>query len=81
MPDPAHRDLPGGLGALHEGRRIGGGSICDVWTGVLDDGTAVVLKQAPYDVAMEVDGLDALRAAGAPVPDVLAADGDRLVLR
>jgi fructosamine-3-kinase len=48
---------------------------------VLDDGTAVVLKRAPYDVVVEVDGLDALREAGAPVPDVLAADGDLLVMR
>jgi fructosamine-3-kinase len=78
---PAHRDLPGGLGVLHDSRRISGGSICQVWAGVLDDGTAVVLKHAPYDVAVEVDGLEALRAAGAPVPDVLAAHGDRLVLR
>jgi fructosamine-3-kinase len=73
--------LPDDLGTLHDPRRIGGGSICTVWRGALDDGTAVVVKQAPYDVAVEVDGLQALARNGAPVPDVLAADGDVLVLR
>jgi fructosamine-3-kinase len=73
--------LPGTLGVLRDARILSGGSICQVWRGTLDDGTPVVLKIAPYDVAVEVDGLDALRAAGAPVPTVLAADTDRLVLR
>ena len=75
-----HR-LPGTLGVLRDARACGGGSICRVWLGELDDGTPVVLKIAPYDVATEVDGLEALRTAGAPVPEVLAADADRLVLR
>jgi fructosamine-3-kinase len=74
-------DLPADLGPLRNARRLGGGSICHVWMGELDDGTAVVVKHAPYDVAVEVDGLAALRAAGAPVPDVLAAQGDVLVLQ
>lgn len=52
-----------------------------VWAGTLDDGTPVVVKRAPYAVAVEVDGLTALSAAGAPVPDVLGADDDVLVLR
>ena len=81
MATAARRALPDGLGPLHDARPIRGGSICRVEAGVLDDGTAVVVKRAPYDVAVEVDGLEALRAAGAPVPDVLAADGDVLVLR
>jgi fructosamine-3-kinase len=78
---PTHRDLPGGLGSLHNPRPLGGGSICQVWIGELDDATTVVVKQAPYDVAVEVDGLDALRAAGALVPEVLAAERDVMVLR
>lgn len=73
--------LPDGLGLLRSPRRLGGGSICQVWRGELDDGTPVVVKHAPYDVAVEVDGLQALRDAGAPVPEVLGADGDLLVLR
>ena len=72
--------LPAGLGTLAGVRRLGGGSICAVWAGQLEDGTAVVVKQAPYDVDTEVDGLLALADAGAPVPQVLAADGDVLVL-
>lgn len=75
------RNLPGGLGSLRNPRRLGGGSICEVWTGQLDDATPVVVKQAPYDVAVEVDGLEALRAAGAPVPEVLGAERDVMVLR
>jgi fructosamine-3-kinase len=73
--------LPGTLGVLRDARMLSGGSICQVWRGELDDGTPVVLKIAPYDVAVEVEGLEALRAAGATVPDVLGADADRLVLR
>ncbi len=72
--------LPAGLGALAGARQLGGGSICDVWAGELADGTPVVVKRAPYDVDTEVDGLQALGDAGAPVPAVLAADGDVLVL-
>ncbi|HSJ46379.1 MAG TPA: fructosamine kinase family protein [Euzebyales bacterium] len=73
--------LPDGLGRLHGARRLGGGSICTVWAGTLDDATPVVVKRAPYPVDVEVDGLTALAHAGAPVPDVLAADDDVLVLR
>jgi fructosamine-3-kinase len=72
--------LPEGLSELRGARRLSGGSICDVWAGELADGTAAVVKRAPYDVDTEIDGLRALRDAGAPVPDVLAADGDVLVL-
>lgn len=73
--------LPGGLGRLAGPRRLGGGSICTVWTGVLDDGTRAVVKQAPYPVDVEIDGLAALADAGAPVPAVLGSDGHVLVLR
>lgn len=73
--------LPDGLGRLRTPRRLGGGSICEVWRGELDDGTPVVVKRAPYDVTVEVDGLEALRVAAAPVPEVLGADGHTLVLR
>jgi fructosamine-3-kinase len=73
--------LPDGLGRLREPRRLAGGSICTVWTGLLDDGTRAVVKQAPYAVDVEIDGLTALARAGAPVPAVLGSDGDLLVLR
>lgn len=74
-------DLPAGLGRLHNRQTLGGGSICDVWRGDLEDGTRVIVKRAPYDVDVEVDGLEALREAGAAVPQVLAAERDVLVLR
>ena len=80
MTDPTPA-LPGGLGRLHGPRRLAGGSICAVWAGTLDDATRVIVKRAPYAVDIEVDGLTALAEAGAPVPDVLAADHDVLVLR
>lgn len=73
--------LPGDLGVLRDPRRLGGGSICDVWDGTLADGTRVAVKRAPYEVDVEVDGLAALDDAGAPVPEVLGADDDVLVLR
>ena len=41
---------------------------------------AVVVKRCPYPAEVEADGLAALAAAGAPVPAVLAATGDLLVL-
>lgn len=59
---------------------VGGGSICRVWRAQTTDGEPVVVKEAPYDVAVEADGLAALEQAGAPVPEVLSADGHQLVL-
>jgi fructosamine-3-kinase len=61
-------------------RPLGGGSICDVYAADLADGTPAVVKVTPYDARVEADGLAALRAAGAPVPKVLAAEVDLLVL-
>jgi fructosamine-3-kinase len=61
-------------------RPLGGGSICRVFAVSLDDGRRVVVKEAPYPVEVEAEGLRALAAAGAPVPEVLAADGELLVL-
>ena len=55
--------------------RVGGGSICEVWRGRTADGRAVIVKQAPYDVAVEARGLALLRQHGAPVPAVLAVEG------
>lgn len=45
----------------------------------LDD-RDVVVKTTDYDARVEADGLRALAAAGAPVPAVLSADQDRLVM-
>lgn len=61
-------------------RRLPGGSICAVFAAVLDDGRRVVVKETPYPAEVEADGLTALAAAGAPVPEVLLVAGDLLVL-
>ena len=59
--------------------RVGGGSICEVWRGRTADGRAVIVKQAPYDVAVEARGSPCC-GDGAPVPAVLAVEGAILVL-
>lgn len=41
---------------------------------------ATVIKATDYDARAEADGLRALAAAGAPVPQVISADGHRLVM-
>lgn len=72
--------LPSGLPTATTWRPMGGGSICDVWHAELSDGRAVVVKQTPYPPEVEADGLQALSDAGAPVPEVIAAEGRVLVL-
>lgn len=54
--------------------------IADVWRGELADGRPVVVKVTDYDAALEADGLEALAAAGAPVPTVHAVDSSVLVM-
>lgn len=46
----------------------------------LPDGQTVAVKETSYDAAVEADGLEALREAGAPVPTVLDVSAHRLVL-
>lgn len=43
-------------------------------------GRPVVIKETDYDANLEADGLRALAEAGAPVPDVVAVDSNRLVI-
>jgi fructosamine-3-kinase len=51
-----------------------------VWHVHLADGREVVVKDGTTAAELEAEGLGALAAAGAPVPEVLAADGTVLVL-
>ncbi len=44
------------------------------------DGRAVVVKHTDHDASFEVEGLAALAAAGAPVPEVVEAGARHLVL-
>jgi fructosamine-3-kinase len=71
---------PAELPHLVDATPLPGGLICTVLGGTLADGRAVVVKRCPYPAEVEADGLAALAAAGAPVPAVLGATGDLLVL-
>ena len=80
MTPSAMPDLPGGLSAPVEATVLSGGQIGQVWRVRLADGDTVVVKATGYDARLEAEGLDALRAAGGPVPRVVAADAEVLVL-
>ncbi|GAN53570.1 aminoglycoside phosphotransferase [Tanticharoenia sakaeratensis NBRC 103193] len=60
-------------------RPMGGGDLSEIMTVWLDDGRPVVVKNGPAP-RIEADMLWALRAAGAPAPEVLAVDDTVLVL-
>jgi fructosamine-3-kinase len=51
-----------------------------VWRVTLVDGGTVVVKSTDYDAHLEAEGLDALRSAGGPTPEVLGVDDRVLVL-
>lgn len=72
--------LPGGLARVEHARPLSGGSIAAVWHARLADGTEVVVKEGDTPAELEAEGLEALAAAGAPVPQVLAHAGTVLVL-
>jgi fructosamine-3-kinase len=72
--------LPGGLAAVREAHVLTGGDVARAWRATLVDGRRVVVKATPYDAHLEAEGLDALRAAGAPVPAVLGVEDGVLVL-
>lgn len=69
-----------GLPGLRYATALSGGDVARVWRAELDDGRTVVVKDTGYDARLEAEGLTALAAAGGPVPAVLAATADRLVL-
>ncbi|MDX1620335.1 MAG: fructosamine kinase family protein [Nitriliruptorales bacterium] len=73
-------DLPASVGEVRDVRPLSGGMIAEVWRVSLADGADVVVKAPRYDARLEAEGLAALEAAGAPVPAVLAAEEDVLVL-
>ena len=72
--------LPGDLPAIERARPLSGGSIAEVWHAQLVDGTEVVVKDGDTPAELEAEGLEALAAAGAPVPAVLGHAGTVLVL-
>jgi fructosamine-3-kinase len=60
--------------------QLHGGFVGTTWRARLDDGRVVVVKRSHVPTDAEVDGLEALDAAGVPVPRVLGAAGRTLVL-
>jgi len=66
-------------GTLRRSEAMGGGSLSSLVRIVLEDGRQAIVKTAPSAKA-EAGMLRAIRAAGAPAPQVLAADGEVLVL-
>lgn len=72
--------LPAELGGIVEATALSGGDIGQVWRVRFDNGTQAVVKHAPTAAELEAEGLAALHAAGGAVPQVLAVDGQVLVL-
>ena len=73
-------DWPPGLPRSVASTLLKGGMICTTTRERLADGRDVVVKRCPYPAEVEAEGLRALRAAGGPVPAVIAASGHVLVL-
>jgi fructosamine-3-kinase len=61
-------------------RRLSGGDLSAVFHLMLADGDAIIAKQAMTAIA-EAAMLRAIAATGAPVPTVLAAEGDLLLMQ
>jgi fructosamine-3-kinase len=72
--------LPPACGEVASSRTLGGGDIARTWRVTTTTGRDLVVKQTPYDARLEADGLLALAAAGAPVPEVVHADAAVLVM-
>jgi len=60
-------------------RRLSGGDLSQIFHLTLQDGGTLIAKQAP-GAEVEADMLRAIRAAGAPAPAVLAANGEWLLM-
>lgn len=74
-------DLPAGLGPVSTAQPLSGGHVSRIWQARLADGREVIVKRTPgVEAELEAEGLDALAAAGAETPQVLAADAEILVL-
>ncbi|HUO98638.1 MAG TPA: fructosamine kinase family protein [Rhizomicrobium sp.] len=66
-------------GRLRQSHSLGGGSLSSLVRIVLEDGREAIAKTGP-SAEVEAGMLRAIRAAGAPAPEVLAAEGKVLVL-
>jgi len=72
--------LPGNLPQPVDVAPLAGGDVGRVWRARLPDDRVVVIKATSYDARLEAEGLDVLRAAGGPTPQVLAVDAEVLVM-
>ena len=72
--------LPDGVGTADRWSVLAGGDVSPAWDVHLADGRRVVVKRTPGPARLEAEGLDALRRAGAPTPEVIAFDDDLLVI-
>jgi fructosamine-3-kinase len=72
--------LPGGLPPAASAVPLSGGDIAAVWQVTLEDDREVVVKTGPTDARLEAEGLEALQAAGGPVPEVLGVGAEVLVI-
>jgi fructosamine-3-kinase len=61
-------------------RQLSGGDLSSVFHLTLEGGGALIIKQAPAAGA-EAEMLRAIAASGAPAPEVLAADGEWLLMK
>jgi fructosamine-3-kinase len=62
--------LPAEFGTLTSCIPLHGGDIAQAWHVTTDRDLDLVVKATPHDAALEAEGLEALRDAGAPVPRV-----------
>lgn len=72
--------LPPSLGTVASARRLHGGDIAEAWHLTTTGGDDLVVKRTPYDADLEAEGLQALAAAGAPVPTVRHVAAHLLVM-
>jgi fructosamine-3-kinase len=72
--------LPVDLGEATSWTRLHGGDIATAWRVDTTTGARLVVKRTPYDASLEAEGLEALAAAGAPVPHVHHVGPDLLVM-
>lgn len=78
--EPRIEGWPPALPPLIEATPLGGGWVGTTLLGTLAGGRRVVVKRSGFPAAIEADGLAALARAGVPTPEVLAAEGEVLVL-
>lgn len=73
-------DWPPGVSPVVRTSAVDGGYICSTQRATLADGREVIIKRCPYPARQEAEGLESLRAAGVPTPEVVGVGAQVLVL-